>query len=136
MPIIDLRVHSILATATLRTKKNHEDMPFTIHTLSDGAAFQYEGSLANGLHFWVGAAKAHDFVSAELLERLVGHFRAQTGPVAVGASRNKPPAGSLGAWLIEHRGGRQLASYVAAVLVEQGHAVLAGKQLVFLAGNR
>lgn len=136
MPINSLGAQNIARATRFRSKKNHEDMPNTIHTLSSGTPFQYEGSLAKGFHFWIGANETHDFVAAELLERLFGHFRAQTEPVAVGASRDNPPAGSLGAWLIEHRPGRQLASYVAAVLVEEGHAVMAGDRLVFTVAAR
>ncbi|MFP3606083.1 hypothetical protein SB753_29825 [Paraburkholderia sp. SIMBA_053] len=111
-------------------------MPLTIHTLSNRAPFQYEGSLAAGFHFWIGADGTHEFVAPELLERLIGHFRAQAGPVAVGASRDNPPAGSIGAWLIENRPGRQLASYVAAALVEERIAVMAGDRLAFPAPTR
>ncbi|WP_410803438.1 hypothetical protein [Paraburkholderia sp. SIMBA_053] len=112
------------------------NMPLTIHTLSNRAPFQYEGSLAAGFHFWIGADGTHEFVAPELLERLIGHFRAQAGPVAVGASRDNPPAGSIGAWLIENRPGRQLASYVAAALVEERIAVMAGDRLAFPAPTR
>ena len=102
-----------------------------IQTLSTTPAwFEYEGSLTTGFSFVIGDTRTRDSVSAELLQRLLAHFSRQPEPVQIGASHDKPPAGSIGAWLIDERGGRQLASYVAAVLVAEGHAELSGTRLI------
>lgn len=51
--------------------------------------------------------------------------------VAVGASHHNPPEGSLGAWLRDNIGEqRAIASYVAAILVAEGWAVIANSRTI------
>lgn len=107
-------------------------MPVNIRTLGRRPAeFTYEGSVSLGLRLTFGETRQTARVSAEALRRLLDHFTDMPGPVAIGASRDKPPLGSLGAWWIAHQSRRQLASYLAAVLVEEGYAQKSGDQLIF-----
>ncbi|SAK45954.1 hypothetical protein AWB78_00667 [Caballeronia calidae] len=103
-----------------------------LRTLVGQARFEYEGTLATGYRIVMGGSLTPDTVKPETLERMMEHFGREQEPVLVGASRDKPPAGSLGAWLIENRDRRrQVASYLAAILVEDGHVQMSGGRLLF-----
>lgn len=106
-------------------------MPVNIRTLGRSAEFTYEGSVSAGLRLTYGPSRTSTRVTAEALRQLLDHFNQIDGPVEIGASRTNSPPGSLGAWWKEHQPGPQLASYLAAVLVAQGYAQVAGTRLVF-----
>jgi hypothetical protein len=103
-----------------------------LRTLARGSLFHYDGTFTDGFSIHMGRGH-RAVVTANTLEQLIAHFSRQPHPVPIGASRTQPPEGSLGAWLIAHRSGAsQVASYLAAILVQEGHAALAGGKLVFV----
>ena len=59
-------------------------------------------------------------ISAADYARLLRWFRGRVA--AAGTSRDCPPAGSLGQWLQENVTKAAIASYVASILVHEGHA--------------
>lgn len=87
--------------------------------------------MAAGLKLIIGRTRQTARASSEALCQLLDHFTQIAGPVAIGASRDRPTPGSLGAWWQDNQRGPQLASYLAAVLVAEGHAQVSGTQLVF-----
>jgi hypothetical protein len=106
-----------------------------LHTLAQKARFEYDGTLATGYRIVMGAGSHVETVTQETMEQMMAHFGRQQEPIVIGTSRDKPPAGSLGAWLIENRARRrQVASYLAAILVEEGHVTMSGDHLLFPRG--
>ncbi|CAB3756625.1 hypothetical protein GQ57_01595 [Burkholderia sp. MSh2] len=103
-----------------------------LHTLVKKARFEYDGTLATGYRMVIGTGSYTETVTPETLEQIMAHFGRQPEPVVIGTSHDKPPAGSLGAWLIENRARRrQVVSYLAAILVEEGHVTMSGDRLLF-----
>ncbi|MFM0526430.1 hypothetical protein PQR11_15765 [Paraburkholderia strydomiana] len=103
-----------------------------LRTLVQKARFEYDGTLTTGYRIVMGAGSHVETVTPGGIEQMMAHFGRQPEPVVIGTSRDKPPAGSLGAWLIENRARRrQVASYLAAILVEEGHVTMSGDRLLF-----
>lgn len=99
-------------------------------TLGQGADFSYAGTPETGtnLHFGNGQHQ-QAAVSAAEYAALRAHFRGMRAPI--GASRTRPPIGSLGAWLKENLAGRPaIASYVAPILIEAGWATRIDNQTI------
>jgi hypothetical protein len=49
-----------------------------------------------------------------------------------GTSRDKPPDGSLGLWLQTHVTKVATASYIGAILINEGYAVKEGPMIIFI----
>lgn len=99
-------------------------------TLGQGADFSYTGTPETGtnLHFGNGQHQ-QAAVSAAEYAALRSHFRGMQAPI--GASRTRPPIGSLGAWIKENLAGRPaIASYVAPILIESGWATRIDNQTI------
>lgn len=90
-------------------------------TLAKGVEFFYEGTPSEGTTIEFGMN-----CTCEVSGNEYSLLRTAFPPgavVPVGASRDNPPAGSLGAWLRDNiREKRAVASYVAAILVAAGWA--------------
>jgi hypothetical protein len=74
-----------------------------LRTLARGSLFHYEGTLTDGFSIHMGRGH-RAVVTANTLEQLIAH----------------------------RSGASQVASYLAAILVQEGHAALAGGKLVFV----
>ena len=59
-------------------------------------------------------------VSKEQYSALLQHFRGQTANI--GTSRDRAPAGSIGAWLQKYVTPVAIASYIGAILINEGYA--------------
>lgn len=100
-------------------------------TLGQGAEFFYAGTPETGTDLKFGSGQKA-YVSAPEYSALRAHFRGMR--VVIGASRTRPPIGSLGAWLKDNlAGGPAIASYVAPILIEAGWATrIDNKTIQFL----
>ncbi|MDR6564455.1 MULTISPECIES: hypothetical protein [unclassified Arcicella] len=83
------------------------------------STFEYDGSVENGTKINFGS-KNIAFVSNEQYQMLLNTFLGKT--VCIGTSRTSTPSGSLGEWLINNITKTAIASYVGAILVEEGYA--------------
>lgn len=94
-----------------------------VFTIARGVEFSYEGSPLHGTTIHFGANRTCE-VGGNEYRLLRDAFPAGT-LVTVGASRDNPPEGSLGAWLRDNIcEKRAIASYVAAILVAERWAVI------------
>jgi hypothetical protein len=93
----------------------------TLPTWAGKGHFKYEGSVGKGTHIWFGKNKRPVPVEASQYAKLLDHFKGQEVPV--GTSRDKPQSGSLGKWLQVNVTRTAIASYVAPILVTEGHAL-------------
>jgi hypothetical protein len=91
----------------------------TLRTRAQGAEFSYDRTAAGDVVIRYGKT-GRARVSAADYARLLRRFRGQV--VAVGTSRNCPPAGSVGEWLQENVTKVAIASYLAPILVHRGDA--------------
>jgi hypothetical protein len=90
----------------------------SLSTWWDKSKFEYSGSILEGTHIYYGE-KRDSIVSKEEYEALLKNFKGRT--VKCGCSRTSPPPDSVGEWLNERKG-RALASYVCAILIDEGYA--------------
>lgn len=90
-------------------------------TWSGRSQFKYEGSVVTGTTIFYGKECRYKVkINAEDYAALKEHFRGRT--IKVGTSRDDPPRGSRGKWLIENVTKTATASYVAPILIEEGYA--------------
>lgn len=94
-----------------------------IKTWSGGDSyFEYEGSVESGTDIYFGKnSKKTINVSKEQYQMLISHFEGQT--VSIGTSRDVRPVGSVGEWLEDNVVKTAIASYVGAILIEEGFAI-------------
>lgn len=99
-------------------------------TLGQRADFSYAGTPETGTNLHFGnCLQQQAAVSSAEYAALRAHFRGMRAPI--GASRTRPPIGSLGAWLKENLAGRPaIASYVAPILIEAGWATRIDNQTI------
>ena len=88
-------------------------------TWAGRSEFQYEGSIATGTTIYYGSGFSI-VVSANQYSALLQHFKGQSPNI--GTSRDRAPAGSVGAWLQKNVTPTAIASYVGAILVNEGYA--------------
>ena len=100
----------------------------TLQTLSQNKAFEYK--YADGEEVIVypsdddGQPQKKYAIAITLFEQqLVRDAIRDAGTITIGASRDKPPAGSLGAALKAHGCSPQILSYLCAVLVRERYCV-------------
>lgn len=91
----------------------------TLLTWGKRGKFRYEGSVETGTEIfygqgWNARVDAHQYAA------LRRHFLHREVPA--GTSKTDPPIGSLGAWLQANVTRTAIATYVAAILVEEGYA--------------
>lgn len=94
-----------------------------IKTWSAGDSyFEYEGSIESGTDIYFGQNSEKPInVSKEQYQKLIEHFGGQTVPI--GTSRDARPVGSVGEWLENNVVKTAIASYVGAILIEEGFAI-------------
>ena len=92
-----------------------------INTWGGRSSFQYNGSVKLGTKISFGSNTTKPvFVSKQDYETLINKFAGKT--TSMGTSRTSPPSDSVGKWLIDKVSKSALASYVGAILVEEGYA--------------
>jgi hypothetical protein len=98
----------------------------TLHTLSHNKAFDYK--YADGEEIIVypsdddgHAQKTYPIVITRFEQQLVKDGIRGAGTITIGASRDKPPKGSLGTALKAHGCSPQILSYLSAILVSEKH---------------
>ena len=109
---------------------NLRHMPLqTLHTLSKNKAFDYK--YADGEELIVYPSdddgkpqRNHAVVITCFEQQLVRETIKKAGTIVIGASRDNPPKGSLGAVLKAHGGSPQLLSYLSAILVNEKYCTL------------
>jgi hypothetical protein len=100
----------------------------TLPTWAGRSEFEYDGSIATGTTINYGSGFSTT-VSASQYAALLQHFKGQSPNI--GTSRDRAPAGSVGAWLQRNVTPTAIASYVGAILVHEGYAVRAGSTIKF-----
>jgi len=94
-----------------------------LKTWAGRSVFTYTGSVVEGTRITYGKSWSLS-VSAGQYRDLLVHFRGRT--VQMGTIRAVPPKGSVGEWLMNNVTKTAIASYVGAILVEEGYAERAG----------
>jgi hypothetical protein len=69
--------------------------------------------------------RQHAIVITAFEQGIVKDRIRDAGLVVIGASRDKPPGGSLGELLKQHGSSPQILSYLSAILVRQGYCTAA-----------
>ena len=87
--------------------------------------FEYEGSVATGTTIYYGSNSSM-VVSADHYSALLQRFRDQVPNI--GTSRDQAPKGSVGDWLQQNVTLTAIASYVGAILIEEGYATKGDKK--------
>ena len=98
-----------------------------LNTWAGRSDFKYEGSIPKGTTIYFGTVNSVE-VSAIKYQELINHFRGLS--VNIGTSRTDAPIGSVGAWLQENVTKTAIASYVGAILIEEGFAEKSGKNSI------
>ena len=88
-------------------------------TWAEGSSFTYSGSIQEGAQIFFGKS-SNLKISKEQFSRMLQHFKGRT--VNVGTLRTNPSLESLGYWLEKHVCKQAIASYVGAILVDEGFA--------------
>ena len=99
-----------------------------IETWGGRSNFSYLGSVTSGTRIVYGSGYYVD-VSKQHYSALLKHFNGMRVPC--GTSRTSPPVGSLGMWLQDHVTKTAIASYVGAILIEEGYAQKEDKWIKF-----
>jgi hypothetical protein len=94
----------------------------TLNTLAQGKAFEYKYADSEELVVYPSDSdgqpqKKHAYIVTRFEQEIVRDRIRQAGTITVGASRDNPPAGSLGAALKAQGCSPQVLSYLSAVLV-------------------
>ena len=83
--------------------------------------FSYEGSVVDGTRIFFGKhGQFQEYVAPEEYNQLIRTFYRRK--IAIGASQDNPPKGSLGEWLQKNVTLTAIASYVASILLKEGFA--------------
>lgn len=88
-------------------------------TWSGKSRFSYTGSVKNGTRIIYGNNN-EIFIRAEDYTKLLEYFKGLS--VEIGTSRDNPPRGSMGEWLLQNVTKTAVASYVGPILIEEGFA--------------
>ena len=108
---------------------NCESTAKELKTWGGGSTFSYKGSVATGTAITFGQTNAVVKITKEQFEQLLMAFRGKS--VKAGTSRDMAPAGSLGHWLQQNVTRTATASYVGAILVDEGYAEKEASMIVF-----
>jgi hypothetical protein len=95
-----------------------------LHTLAQNKAFEYKYADNEEIIVYPSDDDGHPqrkyaIVITSFEQQLVRDTIKRTGSITVGASRDKPPAGSLGAALKAQGCTPQILSYLSAILVRE-----------------
>lgn len=99
-----------------------------LKTWGGGSTFSYKGNVATGTEISFGKSAVIK-ITKEQFEQLLTAFRGTS--VKAGTSRDMAPAGSLGHWLQQNLTRTATASYVGAILVDEGYAEKEGSMIIF-----
>ncbi len=99
-----------------------------LKTWAGRSSFSYSGNVKTGTKIQYGSGYTIT-LSKEDYEKLREKFKGKKVPC--GTSRDKPPAGSLGSWLQANVNKTATASYVGAILVNEGYASKEGSSIIF-----
>ncbi len=91
-----------------------------LETWAGRSNFEYEGSVQTGTRINFGVNQIVN-VSSDDYSRLLNHFKGRTAPI--GTSRTTPPKENVGEWLQNNITKVAIASYVGAILINEGYAV-------------
>jgi hypothetical protein len=108
---------------------NCENTAKELKTWGGSSTFSFKGSVATGTEISFGKSNAVVKITKEQFEQLLTAFRGKR--VKAGTSRDMAPAGSLGHWLQQNITRTATASYVGAILVDEGYAEKEGTMIVF-----
>jgi hypothetical protein len=100
-----------------------------LKTWGGRSSFSYSGSVETGTEIRYGSGHMIT-VERDDYEKLLAEFNGKAVPC--GTSRDKPPMGSLGSWLQAHVTKTATASYVGAILVNEGYALRDGSTIIFV----
>ena len=89
-------------------------------TWAEKSTFYYSGSVKAGVQIFYGTQNASQRISKEQFNEMLQQFKGRTVPI--GTSRDDRPPESLGYWLEKHICKTAIASYVGAILVDEGFA--------------
>jgi hypothetical protein len=100
----------------------------TLHTLSQNKAFEYKYADSEEIIVYPSDEEGHAqpkyaLVITRFEQQLVRDNIKTAGTIIVGASRDKPPRGSLGAALKAHGCSPQILSYLSAILVAEKYCL-------------
>ena len=97
-----------------------------LNTWANRSNFKYEGSISKGTTIYFDTGNSAE-VPATKYQQLLNHFKGLS--VNIGTSRNAP-IGSVGAWLQDNVTKTAIASYVGAILIEEGVAEKGSKSSI------
>ncbi len=90
-----------------------------LKTWGGKSSFKYSGSVKEGTKIFFGSGHTVN-ISAEKYLQLLNHFSGRT--VKIGTSRTTRCGDSVGQWLVENVTKTAIASYIGAILIEEGYA--------------
>ena len=96
----------------------------SLQTLASGKAFEYKYVDAEEIIVYTSddqgrSQKRHAIVITSFEQEIVRDAIKSAGVITVGASRDKPPKGSLGAMLKAQGASPQILSYLCSILVQE-----------------
>lgn len=102
----------------------------TLHTLSHNKRFEYKHVDGEEIVIYPtdgdgNSQRRYALVITAFEQQTVRQRIARAGSIAIGASRDNPPDGSLGACLKELGCSPQILSYLSAILVREGFCTAA-----------
>ena len=89
-------------------------------TWAEGSTFTYSGSVQEGVQIFYGEKSACQKISKEQFSKMLQYFKERT--VDIGTSRTNRSPESLRYWLEKNVCKQAIASYVGAILVDEGFA--------------
>lgn len=92
----------------------------TLPTWAGRSEFKYDGSIESGTTIYYGSGFSIR-ISASQYSAILQNFKGKT--VNIGTSRDRAPLGSVGDWLQKNVTPTATASYVGAILIEEGYAI-------------
>jgi len=96
-----------------------------LSTWAGRSEFEYEGSVATGTTIYYGSSSSIT-VTANQYSALIQQYKDQAPNI--GTSRDRAPEGSVGDWLQKHVTLTAIASYVGAILIDEGYAIKGNKK--------
>lgn|GEM_PF-496331 len=99
-----------------------------LETWAGRSVFAYVGNVAIGTRISFGKSAVIE-ITKDQFDQLLKAFRGKR--MNIGTSRDTPAKGSLGHWLQEKVSPTGTASYVGAILIDEGYAEKEGSEIIF-----
>jgi hypothetical protein len=96
-----------------------------IRTWANRSEFRYDGSVTTGTTIYYGS-NSSIVVTADQYSSLLQQFKCQTPNI--GTSRDRAPKGGVGNWLQQNVTPTAIASYIGAILIDEGYAIKGAKK--------